>query len=224
MAFKNSILDPCTCGFAKVAAYVAFTQSKVKESVGGKYEYLRGLFLKTLTDSKNFEVDVKVFTRFSSIVNNIKSLGKTYPESRKDVMNFFSAESLKALTETDKSKHKLFDCEGCIGSWLYKSKLAKFQTKEKNRNFVLKAIENGLNVVEEAKEATQEIIQNLDKHYLKKYKTTFTEIAKLPSLPSATLSKKQKVKERNNLAKEINSETKEQWGETSVERYTFKST
>ena len=88
---------------------------------------------------------------------------------------------------------------------------------------MLKVVENGLNIVEEAKEATQQMIQNLDKHYLKKYKTTFTEIAKLP-LHNATMSKKQKVKERNNIAKEINSDTQKQWGETSVERYIFKTT
>ena len=112
MVAKKSILDPLTCGFAKVAAYTVFTEPYEKVENKKKFEILLDVFKSYFDNNQKFEVDVRVFTRFYAIVKNIRSLGKTYPKQRKDVLDFFSKKSWVSLSKEEKEK-QIYDCEGC---------------------------------------------------------------------------------------------------------------
>ena len=90
--------------------------------------------LKDFTDKfnhKNFEVEMVTFKKFSPIVKNIQSLGKTHAKGKKEIMEFFSDKSWLDLPEEQKDLHKIFNCNGCISSLLFKSKLSLFETRNR---------------------------------------------------------------------------------------------
>ena len=186
--------------------------------------------LKDFTDKfnhKNFEVEMVTFKKFSPIVKNIQSLGKTHAKGKKEIMEFFSDKSWLDLPEEQKDLHKIFNCNGCISSLLFKSKLSLFETR--NRVFKNKSVHKELCTAKDLVNTTTKIIDDLNNDYRYKYKTTFTEVAQatchgifgqLNPEPDRKL-KKHVVKERMDLINLALAKVQENWGKSEVERYTY---
>lgn len=141
-----SILDPTTCGFAKAAAFSIFNcrlykvqeRSECNNLLKQQHETFTNIFNSAIS----FEVEYKVFSRFKAIVKNVQALGKRNKEAKKEVLEFFKSASYNILTEDQKSEHSLFQCNGCINSVLYRSKMGLFMNI--SNPLKLKAKENGL--------------------------------------------------------------------------------
>ena len=103
----------------------------------------------------------------------------------------------------------MFDCNGCFKSKTLKIALSKFPIKSKV--YRLKARNAGLFKETELKEVTNTIINNLDKSFQSKYRTTFTAQMKkiLTSTPKES---------KHSTAKSITKNIEEQVCETAVER------
>ena len=87
----------------------------------------------------------------------------------------------------EKGRHSIFNCNGCNGCFLHKSKLALF--KQFDNIFSSKAKENCLPETRDAIDAANSIIENLDKGFQQKYKQTFSSI--VPHLSSSVVKKSQ---------------------------------
>ena len=103
----------------------------------------------------------------------------------------------------------MFDCKGCFQSKTLKIALSKFPIKSKV--YRLKPRNAGLFKETELKEVTNTIINNLDKSFQSKYRTTFTAQMKkiLTSTPKES---------KHSIAKSITKDIEEQVRETAVER------
>ena len=95
-----SIVDPLSCGFAKVAVYNILSSKLNLEVVDGeKHNEYKARLLKTkynkyttyFCDITSFNVEYRQFTRnFPKITDNIKSLEKRYREVKKEILETFS--------------------------------------------------------------------------------------------------------------------------------------
>ena len=91
-----SIIDPLTCGFVKVFCYNLFTQTKNNishtkrnpkhnQSVILKKKY--DSFLKTFPRETHGIVKYRTFVNnFKKIVTNTQSLGKNFPQKKKNLL------------------------------------------------------------------------------------------------------------------------------------------
>ena len=95
MSLKQSILDPLTCGYAKIAAYSLFT-AKTKSSIQtGSYSCKKAKMevnfelFKEHFNSNTFDVEMATFRRFKVIIRYMQRFAKNHSNEKKDVMNFF---------------------------------------------------------------------------------------------------------------------------------------
>ena len=98
-ARKMSIVDPSSCGFAKVFSYHLFTEkpnSKKKPTENSK-EYssriLRDQYARFLSQFQYFEPSIdytKFKSNFQKITKNLQYLGKKFPEKKKTILSTFS--------------------------------------------------------------------------------------------------------------------------------------
>ena len=157
MEAKNSILDPATCGFAKTAAYVVFTQKEKKNITELLNDFLSQL------DGCTFHLEVSAFRRFQVIVQNLHKLGKAKPSEKRAVIEYFSNKNWKKLLPLERSQHQLFNCNACLGSYLNKVHLAKFPSRSKV--FTKKAREMNLSSFDDIRHAKTAVIENLNKDF-----------------------------------------------------------
>ena len=221
MSFKKSILDPLTCGYAKIAAYSFFSTKTKSPNQTGSYSRQKAEMEVKLEEFKEhfnlntFEVEMVTFKKFKAIVRYLQRFGKSHNNEKKDVMKFFSLENWKKLSTEEKSKHSLFNCNGCNSCLLHKSKLALF--KHFNNVFSKKAKENCLPETRDAFDAAELIITNLDKGFKQKYKQSFSSIIPILS-PILERTPSQTQDERNKIGKEFQKELEAIYSQSAVER------
>ena len=138
-----SILDPLSCGFAKVRCYHIFTSKKCKSANDGhlsSLEMKQTEFNSSFNELESFRISQRVFRGFERIVKNLQKLGKVNKTGKLDVISFFSLQKWTALTADQKKERPIFNCKGCTENLVYKSKLALF--KNEVNPFKTKAFEN----------------------------------------------------------------------------------
>ena len=113
-----SIIDPLSCGFAKVFCYQMFTD-KTRTNQGNnakqQSEILREQFdsFRSQFTSDTFNVTYSQFKdNFQQIINPIQSLGKKYPSKKGKLLEIFLSEKWTNIKES-KTKHSLENCTGC---------------------------------------------------------------------------------------------------------------
>ena len=131
-----SILDPVTCGFVKVGVFEIFTsEHKLKKENNESKKIFKGRLLSQQYDTfhkhySNFIIIYKTFKEnFPKIVANIRSIGKRRPKTKETVLNTFSLKEWENLTETQKEKHSVENCSGCLKSKTYSNVLKQFPVK-----------------------------------------------------------------------------------------------
>ena len=86
-----SMVDPTSCGFAKVSSYLLFTErhSSKKKPAENRKEYesriLRDQYERFLSQFQDYPKTVdytKFKSNFRNIVKNLQTLGKKYPEKK----------------------------------------------------------------------------------------------------------------------------------------------
>ena len=107
-----SIVDPTSCGFAKVFSYLLFTErnslkKKPAENCKG-YEsrILRDQYEKFLSQFQDCPKTVdytKFKSNFGNIVKNLQTLGKKYPEKQRPTLASFSSDNWDKLNEKKSS-------------------------------------------------------------------------------------------------------------------------
>ena len=99
-----SILDPLTCGFAKVSCFSIFPCKSLK-TVGDEplLKTRHKEFNAAFGDMESFQVDALVFRRFKGTVKNIQRLGKEKKQDKADIIDFFSQSNWDKLKVGEKN-------------------------------------------------------------------------------------------------------------------------
>ena len=125
-----SIIDPLSCGFAKVFCYQMFTdRTWTNRSNNAKHQQskiLREQFdsFKSQFTSDTFNVSYSQFKdNFQRIINPIISLGKKYSSKKRELLEIFSSEKWTNI-KVSKTKHSLENCTGCSNGKILRSTLA----------------------------------------------------------------------------------------------------
>ena len=208
---QRSIIDPCTCGFAKIAAYSVFTSN----AESGNLQLKLDTFLKYFDNREKFSTKLENFKYFKAIVANIRNVGKRNFSVQKDLMTFFGNENWRKLNIEEKEKHQLFSCEACFKSDKYKAKLSLFKLSKQNKNAISQAKCCGLSGIKNAYEKTKAVVKTLDEEYKAQFGHTFTEI-------HADIIKNENTKviekKERSVITEFTKSLKKKWEETSVLR------
>ena len=218
-----SILDPLTCGFAKVRCYCIFTCNNSTKCVERDTLLARRYaeFCNTFNDVETFHIDLRFFRNFRCIVKNLQKLGKSNKTGKLDAIQFFSLQNWKALTTEEKKQHSLFNCQGYTEDLLYKSKLALF--KNVANPFKGKAFKAGFHQASDAVATAQDIVEKLDKSFKSVYKQTFSSVVSTawnltPPTPEPIPDDERKQKQRNKIGKEFKKELEGLLAKNVVER------
>ena len=217
-----SIIDPLTCGFAKIAAFnILQDQCGIRNENNESKKIFKTRLLKLqhqkylqyFDESKeNYNVEYKIFIEnFPSIVIQIRHLNKRYSDTKEELLDTFSKSNWDDLGVNKKSKHSFVDCKGCFKDKELKKCLAKFPIKKgKNKN---KALQAGLYKEQILSDVTNSVVQRLDTEFKQIYKTTFTKAVK--EHVKDFESKKTDIK---SIAKDIVTDCEQQYAESSVVR------
>ena len=129
-----SILDPLTCGFAKVVTFEHLTRNAIKNQNMAPTKNAKGSNLKETYEKLQlffgidyFKINYTTFrNKYPSIVDQIRSIGKRNPDVKEHVLNTFSKSEWSLLSGELKSRHSLENCDGCLEKEIYRSALAQF--------------------------------------------------------------------------------------------------
>ena len=211
-----SIIDPLTCGFAKVITYTYLTTNHTKnknpvreKNVKGKiiqekYESLQRVF-----GTHYFDINYTTFrNKYPKIINHIHEIGKKNPEIKRHLLEVFSEKKWNLLSDNAKSQHQIQNCDGCLKSSL-KIELGKFPIK--SVNLKKKAQKAGLFKEKILHDVTNKTLDDLNKQFKNKYNTKFTTQVKKIIYPDKMLDKE-------NIIRAAKHNIEQQWKETSVER------
>ena len=196
-----SILDPMSCGFAKLRCYHIFTSKKIKSLEGlSPLEVKHKEFNSSFNELESFRVNQRVFRSFDRIVKNLQKLGKVNKAGKADVINFFSLQRWTTLTADQKKEHSVFNCKGCTENLVYKSKLALFKNvanpfKAKAFNNLFEQSSDGVNDALKIAERLEKDYHNVYNHSLKSVLSTAWEV----SLPEPSLNSNANEKKQRNL-------------------------
>ena len=216
-----SILDPLTCGFAKVITFKYLTRNPSKngnkvQTTCKKGNDLNKIYeeLQTLFGTDYFKVSYTTFrNKYPSIVNHIHSIGKKNTKDKNIILDTFSESKWKSFTDEMKSKHKFENCDGCLKNKIFKNELAKFPIKMPF--FRKKAEEAGLFKEKVLRDITQKTLNNLDQQFKNDYGTSFTtQIKKVIQTETPKLNKE-------DIIRSTKENIEQQWKETAVERLVF---
>ena len=173
-----SILDPSTCGYAKIALYNIFTEKQDKRDTNEPLKNYKGRvfsnqlckFKEYFSNNENFVVQYKKFTdNFPKIVPLIKNLAKSKKAIKDALLKTFSKENWE---EAEKEKHTPFQYKGCLSNHVLQSNLSKFPIKSKLLK--KKAKQLGLIDNEVLSDITNNIIESLDQEFKKDFGVTFS--------------------------------------------------
>lgn len=214
-----SILDPITCGFAKVRCYNIFTSKSMKCLDGEKLSSRRHEeFCTSFNNFESFRVDMRTFRNFERIVKNMRNLAKTNSTGKAELMRFFSLQNWNGLSLEEKKHHTLFDCLGCSEDLVFKSKLSVF--KNCANPFKHKALKNRLSDAADVVNTVLDIAASHETSINKIHHASYREILQtswkmeaLSPAPAAVIDKKM----RNKIGKEYQKECEAILAENAVE-------
>ena len=219
-----SILDPFTCGFAKIAAFHAFNHKhgikKRPSETDNLYKgrilrFQYGEFLNCFPNLEGFFVEYDIFKRrFSPILKHIRTIGKRHKDVKDALFDAFSLQIFKRCSEKKKRMHSLHDCKGCLGDKELKAHLSKFPIN--SRKLQGKAQNGGLFKEKVLEDITNTVVKSLDQKFQETYNTSFTKQLERKRRKEEHEEKKQKADIV--LARQIKSDIETQWKGTSVER------
>ena len=217
-----SIIDPLSCGFAKVAAYNILTDtSYTKKSTNENQKIFKARVLteqyRKFNDYFNnrgdFGLPYKQFTNnFPNIIKNIRQLNKRQQNTKLELLKVFSKESWKSMSDTKKLSHSYQDCKGCFKDPVLKNNLTKFPIND--MKYKAKSTQAGLFKEKILCDVTNTKVEELNVEYRTKYKTNFVKQAKKHIQQFNQI----KPKEMPAIATTVPSECERQFAETSVER------
>ena len=126
------ILDPLTCGFAKVFMYELFTNRFGIPQTGNWKENankqrFEKLCLRYKDTNKSFYKSF--FDKGPRIIERIQLLGKNSKTAKAGVLKCFSTESWEKLSTEKKQKHSFYDCNECLRNNKFKEHLEQFPTE-----------------------------------------------------------------------------------------------
>ena len=136
---KMSIIDPLACGFAKVAVFsIPCNKTELQKKIGESEKQLKSRELKLKFEQYKgtfnfvkFDIDYIQFVQnFKKIINNIKSLEKRHKDTKTEILQTSSQSKWGSLTDSDKFKHSLVECRGCLDNKEYRQILAKFPVRD----------------------------------------------------------------------------------------------
>ena len=219
-----SILDPMSCGFAKIRCYHIFTSKKIKSVMDNEspLEMKHREFNSSFNELESFRVNQRVFRSFDRIVKNLQKLGKVNKVGKAEVAGFFSLQRWVTLTAEQKKEHSVFNCKGCTENLVYKSKLALFRNVY--NSFKVKAFSNLFEQSHDGVNDALRIAERLEKDYQKVHNHSFKSVLSTAwevSLPqqSVNSANDNEKKQRNLIAKEYGKEMESIWAKSEVERY-----
>lgn len=232
----NSLLNPQTCGFAKVAAYSVFKKTpKLQKAQNEGTQKFKARILQT--QCKEFEEVFKdrasVFkpncTEFFKSAHKLKRLfvkwNKDDSNSKKVYEEHFSIEKWIALSKAKKEQHTLSKCKGCYHNF------PKLQSSfpVKSKHFYKSAKENPFFVAVNIpppksgvlQDMTKELYNSVNKGYERISGITFGE-GQAKYVPEAGVQLKKsptEIKsERRQIFRKVKSKIENEWKRTSVER------
>ena len=214
-----SILDPLSCGFAKVFVYELLIKDshclgKVEHSViSNIYHEHFNQYLAHFSTGKSFDVSYDHYRRnFIKIKDSILSLGKASAEKKLKLLKTFSCKEWNELKANDKSKHSLENCKACLSHEKFRIALASLPVKRKDLK--RKAVEAGLYLPKRKVllEATATTINDLNKEYKREHSVSFEKAVRLyTNISDKSRHDKILRKGRNDIENQL--------AETSVQRY-----
>ena len=218
-----SIADPLTCGFVKVIGYEIFKQNygirklehENKNQFQGRiqkrqYIEFQKIFSSDINDK--FDIPYTKFTcNFPKMIKIFQGMNKKNQSKLAMVLKTFSRENWDNLSNDEKMKHSIVDCDGCIKKKVFRDQLANIPIH--SRQLHAKATKAGLFRERILADITNKIVENLDAQYQQEYRTTFSTQAK-KHVPELQPERLDKVK----LAKSIVTDCENQYRETDLDR------
>ena len=176
-----SLIDPLSCGFAKVAAFnILSTKLDLPRDEGEKSNEYKGKVLKVkysqyityFNEIDTFTVEYRQFGQsFKQIIPNIKGLEKRYRHKKQEILTF-SKNEWDSLSYEVKKRHSLTDCDGCMKNLVYRKTLAKFPVNDKRLQ--QKATKNGLYRDSVLADITNLVVKKLDQTFKETFNETFS--------------------------------------------------
>ena len=174
-----SLIDPSSCGFAKVAVFnILSTKLDLPRDEGEKSNEYKGKVLKVkysqyityFNEIDTFIVEYRQFGQsFKKIIPNIKGLEKRY---KKQEILTFSKSEWDSLSYEVKERHSLTDCDGCMKNLVYRKTLAKFPINDKRLQ--QKATKNGLYRDSVLADITNLVVKKQDQTFKETFNETFS--------------------------------------------------
>ena len=212
-----SIVDPLSCGFAKVAVYNILSSKLNLEMVDGeKNNEYKTRLLKTkyneyttqFCNITSFNIEYRQFTRnFTKITENIKTLEEKCREVKKEILETFSKTVRSDLSFEDKCGHSLMNCDGCMKKTNYRKALANLPIRDKKLQ--QKATKSGLYRDGELADITNTLVKTLDNSFKNVFFEKFTSQLKPNS--------KQIREVVRGIAKAAKEDIENKWDERVVE-------
>ena len=211
-----SIVNPLSCGFAKVAVYNILSSKLNLDVVDGeKHNEYKARLLKTkyneyttyFCNIPSFNVEYRQFTRnFPKITDNIKSLEKRYKDVKKEILQTFSKTVWSDLSFEDKCAHSLMHCDDCMKKANYRKVLAKFPIRDKK---LQQKAKSGLYRDGVLADITNTLVKTLNNSFKNVFNETFTSQLKPNS--------KQIREVVRGTAKAVKEDIENKWDERVVE-------
>ena len=168
-----SIVDPLSCGFAKIAVYNILSSKLNLDVADGEKHNEYKANTTYFCNMASFNIEYKQFTpNFSKITDNIKSFEKRYRDVKNIILETFSKAVWSDLSFEDKCTHSLMNCDGCMKKTNYRNVLAKFPTRDKKLQ--QKAAKRGLYRDRVLADITNTLVKTLNNSFKNVFNETFT--------------------------------------------------
>lgn len=226
-----SLLHPLTCGFAKVAAYetvkmpveVEPIEKECTQSLKSRLQAkcLQQFHENFLTVMDNFTVSYKNSVHvFPLLKTKFSDWGKRYKTDVLQYTNTFSTESWKALTDEEKTQHKLENCDKCFNHFYETFQL--FPVRGPSNKKIWDERYKRKNQTEtNALEAARKLVKDANSPFKRQHGMSLLEAQM--KCPEMRLEKKKSYEEKRNEKLKIICDTKNKqeqlYEETAVERY-----
>ena len=221
-----SIIDPLACGFAKVAVFsILCSKTELQRNFGESEKELKSRELKhkfqqykKLFNFVKFDIEYRQFIQnFKKIIDNIKSLEKRHKDTKIEILQTFSQSVWHSLSDSEKLKHSLVECKGCLENKEYRQILAKFPIRDSKLR--AKASKQGLFKDKVLSHITNFVVNKLDTVYKKVFNETFTSSAGITNTPitASNTQASDARKIQRSTAKLVKSNIENIWSERSVE-------
>ena len=174
-----SLIDPLACGFAK-----AFVYNKLVSDCGRLGKNISKADISKVYDEHVDDFNRQFSTYFSTtsvtykrnfikIKDLIFNLGKKCVDNKSSFLSIFSFESWNDLKASEKSKHNLFRCNGCIRQEKFRIPLSYLPIK--NVFLKRKADEAGLFIPKKQKivKAASETLKEVNTNFIKENNISF---------------------------------------------------